>query len=127
MATDHLTAMSGRRPFLTALDEAVRKRGGMSCGIVPRGGTPVLYMINTESPTKFTEIGADFIGGAWMYTWAATGRTLGAANAPTIAADTIARAIGAHHGLRPCWGANSPTSHGCSSYSGRCAYSSDYI
>ncbi|TDD70567.1 hypothetical protein E1293_34700 [Actinomadura darangshiensis] len=68
MATDHLTAMSGRRPFLTALDEAVRKRGGMSCGIVPRRGTPVLHAINAESPSNFTEIGADFIRGSWVFT-----------------------------------------------------------
>ncbi|MEU5992270.1 hypothetical protein ABZ806_25145 [Spirillospora sp. NPDC047418] len=101
MATDHLTATSGRRPFLTALDEAVRKHGGISCGIVARDGTPVLYVINTESPGKFTEIGADFIAGAWVFTWAATGRTISAANTPTAAADTIAHAVGAHHSIRP--------------------------
>jgi hypothetical protein len=80
MATDSLTDMSGRRPFLTAPDEAVRKRGGMSCGIVTRGGTPVLYLINTESPSRFTEIGA--------------------ANAPAATADMIVRAVDAH--LRAC-------------------------
>ncbi|NEA26002.1 hypothetical protein [Actinomadura bangladeshensis] len=101
MATDHLTATSGRRPLLTALDEVVRKHGGMSCGIVQRGGTPVLYVINTESPGKFTEIGADFIGGTWMFTWAPTGETIGAANYPTQIAETIARALGAHLGTRP--------------------------
>ncbi|GAA1854256.1 hypothetical protein [Actinomadura bangladeshensis] len=101
MATDHLTAMSGRRPFLTALDEAVRKHGGMSCGIVARSGTPVLYVINTESPGKFTEIGADFIAGTWMFTWARTGETIGAANSPTQTAETIARVLGAHLGTRP--------------------------
>lgn len=101
MATDHLTAMSGRRPFLTALDEAVHKHGGMSCGIVPRSGTPVLYVINTESPSRFTEIGADFIGGTWVFTWASTGGTISAANAPAAAADTIAHVLGAHFGDRP--------------------------
>jgi hypothetical protein len=101
MATDHLTAMSGRRPFLTALDEAVREQGGMSCGIVPRDGTPVLYVLNTESPSRFTEIGADFIRGTWMFTWAPTGETIGAADSPTQTAETIARALGAHLGTRP--------------------------
>ena len=101
MATDDLTAMSGRRPFLTALDEAVRKRGGMSCGIVPRSGTPVLYVINAESPSKFTEIGADYIGGIWVFTWAPTGETIGAAGAPAETAETIARALGVDLGVRP--------------------------
>ncbi|NKZ02873.1 hypothetical protein [Actinomadura latina] len=93
--------MSGRRSALTALDKAVHKHGGMSCGIVPRSGTPVLYVINTESPSKFTEIGADFIGGTWMFTWAPTGTTIGAANSPTQIAETIAHALGAHLGIRP--------------------------
>jgi hypothetical protein len=101
MTTEYLTAMSGRRPFLTALDEAVRKRGGMSGGIVQRSGTPVLYVINAESPSKFTEIGADFIGGTWMFTWAPTGDTIGAASAPAAAAETIAHVLGAHFGDRP--------------------------
>ncbi|TDC75448.1 hypothetical protein [Actinomadura sp. 7K507] len=101
MTIDHLTAMSGRRPFLTALDEAVRERGGMSCGIVPRSGTPVLHVINTELPSRFTEISADFIGGAWVFTWAGTSDTISAANAPAIAAHAIARTVGAHLGLRP--------------------------
>jgi hypothetical protein len=95
MATDHLTATSGRRPFLTALDEAVRKHGGMSCGIVARSGTPVLYVINTESPGKFTEIGADFIAGTWMFTWAPTGEPIGTADSPAETAETIAHALGA--------------------------------
>ncbi|MEU8799545.1 hypothetical protein [Spirillospora sp. NPDC048819] len=101
MAIDYLTAMSGRRPFLTALDEAVRKRGGMSCGIVQRSGTPVLHVINTESPSRFTEIGADFIDGAWMYTWAPTGDTISAANSPEKTAETIAQAVGAHLRVTP--------------------------
>jgi hypothetical protein len=101
MTTDHLTTTSGRRPFLTALDEAVRKRGGMSCGIVARSGTPVLYVINTEAPGKFTEIGADFIAGTWMFTWAPTGEAIDAANSPTETAETIAPALGAHLGIRP--------------------------
>ncbi|GAA1864857.1 hypothetical protein [Actinomadura bangladeshensis] len=95
MAIDHLTAMSGRRPFLTALIEAVRRHGGMSCGIVQRSGTPVLYVINAESPSKFTEVGADFIAGTWEFTWAPTGNTIGAANSPAQAAETIAHALGA--------------------------------
>jgi hypothetical protein len=101
MATEHLTAMSGRRPFLTALDEAVRERGGMSCGIVARTGTPVLYVINADSPSRFTEVGADFIGGTWMFTWAPTGEAIGAATSPVETAETIARALGAHLGIRP--------------------------
>ena len=101
MATDHLTTMSGRRPFLSTLDEAVRKRGGMSCGIVPRSGTPVLYVINTESPGRFTEIGADFIGGTWVFTWAPTGDTIGAADSPAETAEAIGRALGAGPGARP--------------------------
>jgi len=101
MAPDHLTAMSGRRPFLSALDEAVRERGGMSCGIVPRGGTPVLYVINTDSPGTFTEIGADFVGGTWTFTWAPSGGTIGAADSPAEAAEAIARALGVGRGVRP--------------------------
>ncbi|GAA1819795.1 hypothetical protein [Actinomadura chokoriensis] len=101
MAIDYLTATSGRRPFLTALDEAVRKHGGMSCGIVARSGTPVLYVINTESPGKFTEIGADFIAGTWMFTWAPTGESIAAANYPGQTAETNAYALGAHLGTRP--------------------------
>ena len=101
MTTDHLTAMSGRRPFLTALDEAVRKRGGMSCGIVARDGTPVLNVISTESPSRFTEIDVDLIAGTWMFTWVPTGEPIGAANSLTETAETIARALGAHLGTRP--------------------------
>ncbi|WP_165965953.1 hypothetical protein [Actinomadura sp. 7K534] len=101
MATDHLTAMSGRRPFLSALDEAVRERGGMSCGIVSRSGTPVLYVINTDSPSRFTEIGADFVDGSWMFTWAPTGDRIGAADSPAETAEAIARALGAGLGARP--------------------------
>ncbi|WP_189241215.1 hypothetical protein [Actinomadura livida] len=93
--------MSGRRPFLSALDEAVRERGGMSCGIVLRGGTPALYVINTDSPSRFTEIGTDFIGGTWMFTWAPTGDTIGAANSPAETAEAIARALGVGLGARP--------------------------
>ncbi|GAA1780121.1 hypothetical protein [Actinomadura chokoriensis] len=101
MATNHVTITNGRRPFLAALDAAVRKYGGMSSGIVPRDGTPVLYVINTESPGRFTEIGVDFIRGAWVFTWAPTGDTISAAGDLATAADTIARALGAHTGLRP--------------------------
>lgn len=101
MAIDNLTTTSGRRPFLTALDEAVRQHGGMSCGIVQRGGAPALYVVNTESPGKFTEIGADFIHGTWMFTWAPTGETIGAADSPTETAETIAHALGAYLGARP--------------------------
>ncbi len=101
MATDHLTATSGRRSFLTALDQAVRERGGMSCGIVARSGTPVLHVINAQAPHTFTEIGADFIAGAWVFTWAGTGKSIGAADAPAAVADTIAHAVGAHAGIRP--------------------------
>lgn len=101
MDSDHLTAMSGRRAALTALDMAVRKHGGMSCGIVARGGTPVLYVVNTQSPGRFTEIGADFIGGTWVFTWAPTGETIGAANSPADTARTIAHALGARLGTRP--------------------------
>ncbi|MER7546217.1 hypothetical protein ABTW95_24725 [Spirillospora sp. NPDC127506] len=94
---DDQTAMPipGRRLFLATLDEAVRERGGMSCGIVQRSGTPVLYVINAESPGRFTEVGADYIGGAWVFTWAGTGAAISAAEAPTTAAATIARAVGA--------------------------------
>ena len=101
MTTDDLTAPRGRRPFLTALDEAVRQRGGMSCGIVRRHGTPVLHVINAESPSRFTEVGADFICGAWLFTWAATGTPINPGNAPTVAAGTIAKAVGAHTGNGP--------------------------
>lgn len=101
MATDHLTDMSGRRPFLSALDEAVRERGGMSCGIVPRGGTPVLYVINTGSPDRFTEISADFVGGTWTFTWAPSGDAIGVADSPAEAAEAIARALGVVRGVRP--------------------------
>ncbi|SNT53014.1 hypothetical protein SAMN05443665_103979 [Actinomadura meyerae] len=98
MTIDDQTAMpaQGRRAFLAALDEAVRRRGGMACGIVQRSGTPVLYVINTHAPGRSTEVGADYIGGAWMFTWAGTGATISAAEAPTTAADAIARAVGAH-------------------------------
>ncbi|GAA1857463.1 hypothetical protein [Actinomadura bangladeshensis] len=101
MATGHPTTTSGRRPFLTALDEAVRKYGGMSSGIVPRNGTPVLYVINTESPSKFTEISADFIRGTWVFTRAPIGGTISAVGDLATATDTIARALGAHTRLRP--------------------------
>ncbi|SPT50078.1 hypothetical protein [Actinomadura madurae] len=96
MTIDDQRATAGRRPFLAALDEALRRRGGMSCGIVQRSGTPVLYVINTESPSRFTEVGADYISGAWVFTWADTGATISTAETPTTAADTIARAVGAH-------------------------------
>ena len=101
MATEHPASMSGRRPYLTALDEAVRKRGGLSCGIVARSGTPVLYVINAGSPGRFTEVGADFIGGTWMFTWALTGETIGTAGSPAATAEAIARALGVHLGTRP--------------------------
>ncbi|TDC59776.1 hypothetical protein E1200_31550 [Actinomadura sp. GC306] len=87
--------MSGRRPSLSALDEAVRRRGGMSCGIVHRSGTPVLHVINTESPGRFTEIGADFIAGTWVFTWAPTGDTISPASCPAETAEMIAHALGA--------------------------------
>ncbi|XRQ12164.1 hypothetical protein ACN3XK_15085 [Actinomadura welshii] len=79
----------------------MRRRGGLSCGIVHRSGTPILHVINTESPSRFTEIGADFIGGTWMFTWAPTGDTIGTADSPAETAQTIARALGAGHEVRP--------------------------
>ena len=51
--------------------------------------------IDIESPGRFTEIGTDYIGGAWVFTWAGTGAAISAAEAPITAAATIARAVGA--------------------------------
>jgi hypothetical protein len=79
-----------RRSFLTKLDEAVREHGGMSCGIVPRQGSPVLHVINSEWPSRSAEVGCDYVDRDWWFTWAATGDTIGPASDPKGAADVLA-------------------------------------
>ncbi|WP_157431315.1 hypothetical protein [Actinomadura hibisca] len=93
-------ALAGeRRAYLTALDAAVVARGGMSCGVVPRAGTPVLHVINAESPRRSVEVGCDFVDGAWRFVWAATGETIGPVDDATGVVDAIARSLGTHAGV----------------------------
>ncbi|XVQ07270.1 hypothetical protein ACQP1W_32250 [Spirillospora sp. CA-255316] len=95
VSTDQPMPTGERRSFLTALDESVRERGGMSCGIVPRSGTPVLHVINSESPRRSTEVGADFADSAWWFTWAQTGDTIGTVDDLAGVTDLISIEVGA--------------------------------
>jgi hypothetical protein len=101
-SADQLMPQGERRSSLAALDEAVREHGGMSCGIVPREGTPVLHVINSELPSRSTEIGCDYVDQDWWFTWAKTGDTLGLAEDPAGAAQAVAADLGVHlQAVRP--------------------------
>jgi hypothetical protein len=69
---DQPVLTSERRGHLTTLDEAMVARGGMSCGVVPRDGVPVLHVINAVLPRRSVEVGCDFVDGAWWFIWAET-------------------------------------------------------
>ncbi|MBA9002630.1 hypothetical protein [Thermomonospora cellulosilytica] len=84
---------SDRRIFVRALDEAVRSRPGVACGIVTRQGIPVLHAINSEMPSHSVEVGADYVGGDWRYTWARTGDAIGPVDDPESVADAIVAAL----------------------------------
>ncbi|MFP3966255.1 hypothetical protein SMC26_28380 [Actinomadura fulvescens] len=90
-----------RRRFLSVLDEAVRAHGGMSCGVVRRAGTPVLHVINSERACRRTEVGAEFAGSGWWFTWAETGGTIGPVEGPAGVAEAVGRYLGVHvRGMR---------------------------
>ncbi|MFI0454613.1 hypothetical protein [Actinomadura sp. 6N118] len=85
-----------RRRFLSVLDEAVRERGGMSCGVVRRAGVPVLHVINSEAASRRTEVGVDFVDSDWWFTWAETGDTIGPVDDPQGVAEAVGRYLGVH-------------------------------
>lgn len=90
---DWPVSTSDRRTFLTVLDEAVRSKPGMACGIVARDGVPVLHVINSEMPRHAAEIGADYTDGDWWYTWVQSGDTIGPVDDPDGVADVIAHTL----------------------------------
>ncbi|WP_157431727.1 hypothetical protein [Actinomadura hibisca] len=96
VSADQPALTSERRTHLTVLDAAVVAHGGMSCGVVPRAGMPVLHVINAESPGLSIEVGCDFIDGAWRFTWAETGESIGVVTDAAGVAGVIARTVGAH-------------------------------
>ncbi|WP_147449375.1 hypothetical protein [Actinomadura pelletieri] len=84
-----------RRAFPTVLDGAGRKRDGMSSGVVPHGGVPVLHAINSELPRRSVEIGVDFSDGWRWFAWAESGATIGTVDDADGVADVVGRAVGA--------------------------------
>jgi hypothetical protein len=86
-------SVGDRRVFLSKLDEVVRSSSGLACGIVTRGGVPVLHVINAEMPRYAAEIGADFIEGGWWYTWVVSGGAIGPVDDPGGVAEAVARAL----------------------------------
>jgi hypothetical protein len=100
VSTGQPTPAGERRSFLTALDEAVREHGGTSCGVVPRSGTPVLHVINSEVPSRSAEVGVDFFDGVWWFTWARTGDAIAPVADPSDVADAVAHAVGARMQVR---------------------------
>ncbi|TDD83949.1 hypothetical protein [Actinomadura rubrisoli] len=90
-----------RRSFLNELDAAVRRHGGMSCGVVPREGSPVLLVINAEVPRRSVEVSADFVDRCWWFTWAESGATIGTVDDVDGVADVVGRAVGVQRWVRP--------------------------
>ncbi|WP_157995844.1 hypothetical protein [Thermomonospora amylolytica] len=93
--------VNDRRVFLRVLDEVVRANPGLACGIVTRGGVPVLCVINSEMPQYKAEIGADFTDGDWWFTWVGSGETIGPVDDPEGVTAVIARAVRADGQARP--------------------------
>ncbi|MFC6880169.1 MULTISPECIES: hypothetical protein [Actinomadura] len=86
----------GRRSYLSALEAAVGEHGGMSCGVVPREGTPVLHVINAELPGRWVEVGCDYVDGAWWFVWDCTGQTIGTVDDSAGVARVVGVEVGAH-------------------------------
>lgn len=84
---------SNRRAFLTALDEVVRSRPGLACGIVTRRGVPILNVVRFGAAGRSVEIGCDFSDGCWWFAWAADGQTIAPVDDPDGAADVIAHEL----------------------------------
>ncbi|WP_067484860.1 hypothetical protein [Actinomadura hibisca] len=101
VSADQPVLTSERRTHLTVLDAAVVAHGGMSCGVVPRAGVPVLHVINAELPGLSIEAGCDFIDGAWWFTWAETGESIGVVADAADVAGVIARTVEARIGKGP--------------------------
>ncbi|SEG73958.1 hypothetical protein SAMN04489712_110174 [Thermomonospora echinospora] len=94
--SDQSVPTGDRRTFLAVLDEVVRSRPGLACGIVTRQGVPVLHVINAEMPRYGTEVGADFADGDWWYTWAVSGDRIGPVGDAEGARNALVRALKAN-------------------------------
>ncbi|WP_119727096.1 hypothetical protein [Thermomonospora amylolytica] len=86
-------AFGPRRLYLAALDAVFIARGGLGCGVVVRDGGPVLRVIAEGAADRAVEVGCDFLDGRWWFTWADSGRTIGAVDDPRAVADEIARTL----------------------------------
>ncbi|REE96958.1 hypothetical protein [Thermomonospora umbrina] len=100
-SVDQPVLTNDRRTFLRMLDETIRSKPGLACGIVTRAGLPVLHVINSEMPRHAVEIGADFTADDWWFTWAVSGNAIGPVDDPESVTDMVARALKVYGEARP--------------------------
>ncbi|HEX6041357.1 hypothetical protein [Longimicrobium sp.] len=93
-------AFGPRRLHLAALDAVLCGRRELACGIVARGGVPMLNVVAMGAAHRPVEVGCDHLDGAWSFTWADTGRTIGPVDDPVTVADRVAAALAGNGAAR---------------------------
>ncbi|SEG83196.1 hypothetical protein SAMN04489712_115168 [Thermomonospora echinospora] len=86
-------AFGPRRLHLAALDAVLAGRQELACGIVARSGVPMLTVVAVGAAHRPVEVGCDYLNGAWLFTWADSGKPIGPVTDLARVADQVAAAL----------------------------------
>jgi hypothetical protein len=79
-----------RECFLDALRRELACTAGVGAGVVRRGpGGTVLFVSNDRPELQRADIGCDYYGGVWWFTWSASSRRIASVKSVDAAAKAI--------------------------------------